>query len=150
PAYDGGHTLTAKVTDSTGRVTTSAPVSVTVANTMGTIYRAGLALASDSTIPDAVTYDPAAGTQQRFGVHVNVTNTSGSTFRAGGETLAYRWYSPDAPAVVTTGPGTSLGADLKPGKSVTVTMLVPPPPLPAGVNAAGYQLVFDLYDAASG
>src|SRR6266851_163782 len=121
PAYDGAHTLTAKVTDSTGLVTTSAPVTITVANAL---YRAGVTL--------------------------TVTNTSTSTLTAAGDTLAYRWYSPDNPAVVTTGPATSLGADLAPGQSATLTMLVPPPTLPAGVNSAAYQLMFDLHDAASG
>src|SRR5258708_8215012 len=72
-----------------------------------------------------------------------------STLTAG-DTLAYRWYSPDTPSVVTTGPATSLGAGLAPGQSATLTMLVPPPTLAAGVNSAAYQLMFDLYDAASG
>ena len=149
-AYDGSHTLTAKVTDSTGLVTTSAPATVTVANTSGTIYQAGIALASGSTMPGTVFYDPSATTQQQFGVPVTVTNNSGSTLFAAGDTLAYRWSSPDSPPVVTTGPATSLGADLAPGQSATVTMLVPPPALPDGVNAAQYQLMFDLYDSASG
>jgi RHS repeat-associated protein len=149
-AYDGTHTLTAKVTDSGGEVTTSAPVSVTVANTAGTIYQAGITVASGETIPATVTYDPSASTQQTFGVDITVTNNSKSTLTAAGDTLAYRWYSPDNPSVVTTGPATSLGSDLKPGKSVTVTMLVPPPALADGVNSAAYQLVFDLYDSAGG
>ncbi len=149
-AYDGSHTLTAKVTDSTGLVTIGAPVSVTVANTPGTIYRAGLGLASGSTAPPTVTYDPSAPTQQQFGVAVTVTNNSTSTFTSTGDTLAYRWYSPDSPSVVTTGPATPLGTSLAPGSSVTLNLLVPPPTLPAGVNAAEYQLMFDLYDAASG
>jgi RHS repeat-associated protein len=149
-AYDGSHTLTAKVTDSTGLTTTSAPVSVTVANTAGTRYRAGMALGSGSTVPATVTYDPTTTTQQQFGVAVTVTNNSTSTFTGTGDTLAYRWYSPDSPSVVTTGPATPLGTNLAPGSSVTLTMLVPPPTLAAGVNSAAYQLVFDLYDAASG
>jgi RHS repeat-associated protein len=149
-AYDGSHTLTAKVTDSGGQVTTSVPVTVTVANTTGTIYQAGITVASGQTIPATVTYDPGASSQQQFGVDVTVTNNSNSTLTAAGDTLAYRWYSPDNPSVVTTGPATSLGADLKPGKSVSLTMLVPPPALPAGVNSAQYTLLFDLYDAASG
>ncbi len=149
-AYDGTHTLTAKVTDSTGRVTTSAPVSVTVANTASTSYQAGLALASGGMIPATVTYAPGAGSQQQFGADVTITNTGKSTLTAFGDTLAYRWYSPDSPAVVTTGPATPLGADLKPGKSVTLTLLVPPPSLPDGVNSAEYRLMFDLYDTATG
>jgi RHS repeat-associated protein len=149
PAYDGAHALTAKVTDSTGQVSTSAPVTVTAANTAGTPYQAGLAVAAGDSIPDTVTYDPAAGSQQKFGVHITVTNTGSTTLSGSGVTLAYRWVSPDSPAVVTTGPATPLGTDVKPGKSVTLTMLVPPPPLPDGVNSAGYQLMFDLYDSAS-
>jgi len=95
-AYDGTHVLTAKVTDSSGQVTTSAAVTVTVANTTGTIYQAGIALASGSTIPDTVTWDPSAGSQQQFGVKVTVTNNSSTAFSATGDTLAYRWYSPDS------------------------------------------------------
>jgi hypothetical protein len=38
-------------------VTTSAPVAVTVANTTGTFYQAGIALAPGSTMPATVTYD---------------------------------------------------------------------------------------------
>ena len=131
-------------------MTASAPVAVAVANTTGTTYRAGMTLASGSTIPATVFYDPSATTQQQFGAQVTITNNSTSTLSAAGDTLAYRWYSPDNPSVVTSGPATSLGADLAPGKSATLTMLVPPPTLPAGVNSAQYQLMFDLYDSASG
>jgi RHS repeat-associated protein len=150
PAYDGTHTLTAKVTDSAGEVTTSAGVGVTVANTTATIYQAGIGLAPGSTLPASVSYDPSAGTQQQFGAQVTITNTGTATLTASGDTLAYRWYSPDTPPVVTTGPATSLGADLPSGKSTTVTVLVPPPTLPAGVNSAQYTLMFDLFDSASG
>jgi RHS repeat-associated protein len=147
-AYDGTHALTTTVTDSAGQATTSAPVTVTVANTTGTSYRAGITLASGSTLPASVNYDPA-GPQQQFGVQVRITNNSSSTLTAAGDTLAYRWYSPDNPSVVTTGPATSLGSDLQPGASTTVTMLVTPPTLAAGVNSAQYQLIFDLHDSAS-
>ena len=147
-AYDGTHALTSTVTDSSGQATTSAAVNVTVANTTGTTYRAGITLASGSTLPDSVNYDPA-GTQQQFGVQVRITNNSSSTLTAAGDTLAYRWYSPDSPPVVTTGPATSLGSDLQPGASTTVSMLVTPPTLAAGVNSAQYQLIFDLHDTAS-
>jgi RHS repeat-associated protein len=147
-AYDGTHTLTTTVTDSAGQATTSAPVNVTVANTTGTSYRAGITLASGSTLPASVNYDPA-GPQQQFGVQVTITNNSSSTLTALGDTLAYRWYSPDTPSVVTTGSATSLGTDLQPGASATVTTLVTPPTLAAGVNSAQYQLIFDLYDSAS-
>ncbi len=149
-AYDGSHSLTAKVTDNTGLVTTSAPVSVTVANTNGTIYRAGLGLAAGSIVPPTVTYDPSAATQQPFGVAVTVTNNGTATLSGTGDTLAYRWYSPDNPSVVTTGPATPLGTDLAPGAAATVNLLVPAPTLADGVNSAQYQLMFDLYDAASG
>ncbi|HYS33764.1 MAG TPA: Ig-like domain-containing protein, partial [Streptosporangiaceae bacterium] len=149
PAYDGSHALTAKVTDSAGQVTTGSPVAVTVANTAGTIYQAGIAPASGSAVPDTVTWDPSAGSQQQFGVKVTITNTSKTAFSATGDTLAYRWYSPDSPPAVTTGPATPLGTTLNPGKSVTLTMLVSPPALPDGVNSAQYTLMFDLYDTAS-
>jgi RHS repeat-associated protein len=147
-AYDGTHALTTTVTDSAGQATTSAPTNVTVANTTGTTYRAGIALASGSTLPESVNYDPA-GPQQQFGVQVRITNNSTSTLTAAGDTVAYRWYSPDTPSVVTTGSATSLGSDLQPGASATVTMLVTPPTLAAGVNSAQYQLIFDLHDSAS-
>jgi RHS repeat-associated protein len=148
--YDGSHSLTVKVTDNTGLVTTSAAVPVTVANTAGTIYRAGLGLASGSTMPPTVTYDPSAGTQQQFGVAVTVTNNGTATLSGTGDTLAYRWFSPDTPSVVSTGAATPLGGNLAPGATATVNLLVPPPTLPAGVNAAEYQLMLDLFDTASG
>ena len=149
PAYDGTHALTAKVTDSGGQVTTSSAVTVTVANTAGTIYQAGIILASGSAVPATATWDPPAGSQQQFGVKVTITNNSKTAFSSAGDTLAYRWYSPDSPPVVTTGPATPLGTTLNPGKSVTVTVLVSPPSLPDGVNSAQYTLMFDLYDSAS-
>src|SRR5262249_58341713 len=82
-------------------------------------------------------------------VNVTVTNTGSIAFSATGDTLVYRWYSPDSPATITTGPAIPLGTTLNPGKSVTLTLLVSPPALPDGVNSAQYQLMFDLFDSAS-
>src|SRR5205823_13873362 len=51
PAFDGTHILTTRAYDGDGQVTASTPVSVTVANTAGTMYQAGF---SSTAVPQAV------------------------------------------------------------------------------------------------
>src|SRR5262249_24991530 len=87
PAFDGGHTLVTKVYDSSGLIASSSPVTVTVANTAGTLDQAGF---SSSAVPQAMSFDPNASTQLTYPVNVSVTNNSVQTWSA--VTLRYRWY----------------------------------------------------------
>ncbi|HEX6700013.1 MAG TPA: DNRLRE domain-containing protein [Gaiellaceae bacterium] len=147
PSYDATpHTLTTKAYDSVGRIATSSGVTVTTTNTTGTKYKAGF---SPTAIPPVVTYDPTLGTQDKSGVDVTVTNNSGVTWLASDVVLRSRWYSPDAPAVVTDGPDVLLGSDLPAGQSRVLRVLVDPPTLPDGVDRAQYTLRFDLYSKTS-
>jgi RHS repeat-associated protein len=142
PAYDGVHALSAIAYDSLGRVGTSADLSVTVANTVGTKYRAGF---SSTDFPQAVIYDPASGTQAKAGLDVTVTNNSTVTWTATDVVLKYRWFSPDSVPVITDGPEVSLGSNLAAAQSRTLRVLIDPPVLPDGVNKAQYVLRIDLY-----
>jgi hypothetical protein len=72
PAYDGPHTLTSKVYDSAGQVTSSATVNATTGNTAATPYRA---VFNSSPVPQAMLYIPG-GPQLVYPVDVTVTNTS--------------------------------------------------------------------------
>jgi RHS repeat-associated protein len=149
PVYDGTHVLTTKAYDGDGHVTTSADSNVVVANAAGTKYQAGF---GSTAVPQAMTFDPNAASQQQAGVQVTVTNKGSSALSASDVVLRYRWYSPD-PAnpnpVVSDGPTTSLGADLAPGASKTVTVMVSPPSLPDGVERAQYKLRFDLFEQST-
>lgn len=150
PAYDGTRTLTAKAYDDTGQVTTSAARSVTVANTSGTKYRAGL---TTTTIPATVSYDPALGTaQERQGVDVTILNNASTTMTATDVKLHYRWYAPGAdPATgagITTSPPIALPGDIRSNRSAVVRALVDPPVLGEGIDRSQYRLQFDLKDAA--
>jgi RHS repeat-associated protein len=145
PAFDGTHTLTSRVHDSSGQVTISAGVGVSVANTAGTKYQATY---STSAVPPAVVYDPAPGaTQQSSGVDVTVKNTSGTSFGTDIK-LGYRWFSPQQPPVVTQ--ATPATVSLRKGQSSTIRLLIPPPALGDGVDRAQYQLQLGLYDATAG
>jgi hypothetical protein len=146
PSFDGQHTLTAKAYDTVGRVATSTGVTVSTANTIATKFAAGFATTA---VPQAVTYDPAASVQEKSGVDVTVTNSSGVTWLASDVVLRYRWYSPDTPPVVSDGAEVGLGADLPAGQSRTLRVLVDPPALADGVSKAQYRLRFDLYSKAS-
>src|SRR5262249_47874540 len=57
PSFDGSHTLTSKVYDSSGLIVSSPPITVTVANTAGTLDQA---VFSSSAVPQAMTFDPSA------------------------------------------------------------------------------------------
>jgi RHS repeat-associated protein len=142
PAYDGSHILTSKAYDTGGQVTTSAAKTVTTANASGTKYKATF---SSTEFPQAVDYDPAAGTQEKYGLDVTVTNTSAANWSASDVVLRYRWESPDAPAVFTTGPDVSLGTTLNKGQARVLRVLADAPALPDGVSKARYKLRVDLY-----
>ncbi|MCA1720794.1 MAG: DNRLRE domain-containing protein, partial [Actinobacteria bacterium] len=145
PAYDGTHALTAQTTDSTGRTTASAPVTVTVANTAGTLYRAAY---TPTAIPPALTYDPALTTQPTSGVDVTVTNNSTTNWNTG-DKLNYRWVSPDPAAAPVAGSAVTIGTGVPAGGTATVRLPVAPPALPDGVNSAAYQLTVDAYDTTT-
>jgi YD repeat-containing protein len=146
PSYDGQHALTTKAYDSVGRVAGSSGITVPTANTTSTKFNAGF---SPTEIPQAVTYDPSGGPQEKAGVDVTVTNGSALTWLASDVVLRYRWYSPDATPVVD-GPDVSLGTDLPAGQARTLRgVLVDPPALPDGVSKAQYKLRFDLHSNAS-
>src|SRR3954452_7892354 len=114
---------------------------MTTANTAASKFKAGF---GTSALPQAVSYDPVAQTQQSEGVDVTVTNTSTVSWLATDVVLRYRWYSPDATPVVTDGADVPLTANLPAGQAATLRELIPPPTLPDGVTKAQYTLRFDL------
>ncbi len=69
-AYDGSHTLTTKAYDTSGQVTTSAGLAVTVANSTGSEYRASFDLnaagTSDDVMPQLMTANTAATAQEPY------------------------------------------------------------------------------------
>jgi RHS repeat-associated protein len=152
PAFDGGHDLTAMAYDAFGRAT-SAPVHVTVANTAGTKYQASFS--ATAPLPQAMIYDPAAGSQQTVPVNLTVTNQSSLPWSAATTKLYYRWIPPDSPdaqgnTVFEDGPPISLPFDVPAGGNAQFTVQVPPPTLTTGVDRAQYRLRFDLADTTSG
>lgn len=146
--YDGTHSLTTKAYDAGGHVTTSAPVTITVANAPTASEYAATITSTD--IPQAVTYDPAAPTQQQSGFNVSVKNTSTVTWPAANVVLQPRWVSSDPTPTYIDGTQVPLTSDLAPGASQTLTATVTPPTLPDGVDRAQYTLRFDLYDKSAG
>jgi len=146
PAFDGSHTLTTKAYDSSGLVTSSTGVATTVANTASTQYKA--TITGNTNVPLAVVYDPTVQTQTTYPVKVTVTNNSTVTWSNTTTYLRYRWSSPDATPVITDGPNVALPASLAPGaSSPQIQLTVTPPTLPAGIDAAQYNLRIDLYDS---
>ncbi|HYZ75914.1 MAG TPA: RHS repeat domain-containing protein [Gaiellaceae bacterium] len=121
-----------------------------VANTAGTKYDAWWGTAA---VPQEMTYDPSAATQQTTPIDVSVFNGSSGTWSASTVKLYYRWYSPD-PAlpnpIVTNSAPISLPADVPSFGQTDVVAQVPPPTLPDGVDRAQYRLRFDLADTSSG
>jgi len=138
--YDGSHSLTAKAYDVYGQVTTSAAVSVTLANTSGTQYIA--AITPGASVPQAVVYDP--GTTNQYSIPVKVTNNSSTSWS--NVYLRYRWISPNPSSTPSVDGPISTAVNLSKNKSTTVTMTVPSPQLGTGVPQAQYQLQFDLWD----
>jgi RHS repeat-associated protein len=142
PAFDGTHDLTTRAYDFHGQMTASANTTVTVANTIGTKYRAGIT--ATTPVPQAVTYDPQDLSPDLHGVTVNVTNNSNVTFTTTDVGLRSQWFAPDGTTAASS--NFALPSNLAPGASATVTAPVPPPALPDGVDRAEYKLRFDLYD----
>lgn len=145
PAFDGPHDLTTRAYDTHGQMTASAKVTVTVANTPGTKYRAGIT--ATTAVPPSVVYDPAKATQDRYGVTLSVKNNSTVTLTRTDVVLRYRWFAPDGTA--TTSADILLLTDLAAGVTTQLTAMVEPPALAAGVDKAQYTLRFDLYDKPS-
>jgi RHS repeat-associated protein len=144
PAFDGSHTLVAKVYDSSGLIASSSPVTVTVGNTAASLDQAGF---SSTAVPQAMSFDPNATSQLAYPVSVTITNSSGQTWNAATTTLRYRWYLAgsstsfaDSADVASTG--------LAPGASQTTQVNVTPPTLPAGMDAARFTLRFDAVDSS--
>ena len=145
PTFDGDREITTKTYSTGGQITTSAIARKKVGNVAASKYRATLA---PTAIPPTVTYDPALGTQDKTGVDVTVTNTSGNVWSATDVVLRSRWVAPDG-TTLTDGPSTALGSALATGASATVRMLVDPPALGDGVDQAVYRLRFDLYETST-
>jgi RHS repeat-associated protein len=145
PSYDGSpHVLNTKVYDSSGLASTSAAISVTTANTVGTRYVAGF---SSSAVPQSMSFDPNASTQLNYPVNVTVTNNSGQAWSAASTYLRYRWYSPrPGDPMIESANIASLG--LNTGANSQVQVPVTPPTLPDGVNAEQFRLRFEVVDTS--
>ncbi|HEY0601684.1 MAG TPA: Ig-like domain-containing protein [Herpetosiphonaceae bacterium] len=141
--YDGSRVLTTRAYDADGQVTISAPVTVNVANTVGTIYRATF---SSTPVPNVVAFDAAIATQQSYPVDVTITNKSTYTWTSSSISLFYSWVSPD-PATMPGlwGPVIPLTSNVAANGSLTMRVNVEPPSLPANVDRSQYRLQFDLY-----
>ncbi|HST47873.1 DNRLRE domain-containing protein [Jatrophihabitans sp.] len=139
---DGVHVLTTRAYDTSGQVTTSADVPVTVANAKGTQY---LGTTGTTEVPDLIPADPAV-TQP---VQVTVTNDSAVSWPAT-TVVDSSWISHDATPVTTAGTSAALGTSLAPGDTTTVRLNVPAPTLPDGAQQAAYTLKVDLKDPATG
>ncbi len=150
PAFDGTHSLTSKVYDSSGLIVTSSAVSVGVTNTTNTEYKGTITPATN--VPQAVVYDPSLGSNQTtYPVNINLTNTSAFTWTNTNTFLRYRWFSPDSPSVTTDAANVSLPASVPAGGTTSnIQVNVAPPTLDYGVNSALYTLRVDLYDGATG
>jgi YD repeat-containing protein len=146
PFYDGPHTLTAKAYDTHGQATESAAQPIVVANGEGSRFQATL---SSTAFPQAVVFSPGAPSQTQYGIDVTVTNKSAQTWTAGNVVIRPRWLSPDTPPTVTAGTDVSLGQTMAPNQSVTKTVLVQAPSLPAGVDQAEYDLQLDLVELST-
>src|SRR5499427_1071902 len=146
PSFDGSHTLTSKVYDSSGLIVSSAPITVTVANTAGTMYQAGWD-PTTAIVPQAMSFDPSAQSQLNNPVSLKVTNLSGQAWNGATTTLRYRWYLAGSTTSFTDSADVaSLG--LAAGQTQTTQVNVSPPTLPAGMDAARFTLRFDLVDSS--
>jgi RHS repeat-associated protein len=144
PSYDGTHTLVTKVTDSSGLTASSATVTVTVANTAGTKYKATWATAL---VPQAMSYDPNAASQLVHPVDVGITNSSTVAWSSTTTMLRYRWYL--AGSTTSFSDSGSVGSlSNTAGNPATVRVNVTPPTLPAGMDAARFVLRFDVLDSS--
>jgi RHS repeat-associated protein len=145
PAFDGSHDLTTRAYDTHGQMTASAKVTVTVANTAGTKYRAGIS--ASTAVPQAMVYDPAKATQDKYGVTLSIKNNSTVTFARTDVVLRYRWIAPNG--TTTTSGDILFPSNLAAGATTQLTPLVEPPALAPGSDKAQYALRFDLYDKPS-
>ena len=144
PSFDGSHTLTSKVYDTSGLIVSSAPITLTVANTAGTLDQA---VSSSSVVPQAMSFDPAAPSQLNYPVNVIISNSSGQAWNAATTTLRYRWYLAGSTTSFSDSVDVaSLG--LAAGQTQTTQVNVSPPSLPAGMDAARFTLRFDLVDSS--
>ncbi|MDQ1740120.1 MAG: hypothetical protein QOE53_1772, partial [Pseudonocardiales bacterium] len=139
---DGVHVLTTQAYDTSGQVTTSAAVPVTVANAKGTQY---LGTTGTTEVPDLIPADPAV-TQP---IQVTVTNDSAVSWPST-TAVDSSWISHDATPVTTAGASAALGTSLAPGETTTVSLNVPAPVLPDGTQQAAYTLKVDLKDTTTG
>jgi RHS repeat-associated protein len=145
PAYDGQHALTTKAYDAHAHITTSATVTVTVANASGSKYIGDL---SSSNLPARVEYDPGAGQQQSYPVDITLTNRSGQLWSGSSIVLRYRWYAAGSSTSLVDSTNTTI-PDVAPGGSTIAHVSVAPPTLPDGIARGYYRLRFDLYDQAT-
>lgn len=147
-AYDGTHTLTTKAYNANGQVTASAPVSISVANGVGTKYRAEI---TPTEMPATVLYDPAAQTQQQHGLDVTVKNTSTTGWAASQMAVRYRWIAPEATEATTVSGGNAAVPALAAGETTAapVRLLVDPPALDPGVERSQYRLQVDLFETST-
>ncbi len=143
---DGPHTVVARATDDHGRVTDSAPVTVSVQNTAGAPQRAELTAAGP--LPGSLVHDPAAATQATTPVDVRVKNTGSATLGSDA-VLRARWIGPDGSFDDSAGANVALGTALPPGGERTVTAQVAPPALPPGADRSRMTLRLDLRDTAA-
>ncbi|MCA1824441.1 MAG: DNRLRE domain-containing protein, partial [Frankia sp.] len=143
PAYDGSRILTTKAYSTSGQVTTSAPVTVTVANTSGTKYRASIA---PGPIPPVMKYDPALQTQESYPIDVAVTNNSALSWDSKYVSLIAQWQPAAGGAAIST-TSYSLGSALAAGGTRTIRANVTAPVVTDDVNQLQYRLVFDLQDS---
>ncbi|HEY2940450.1 MAG TPA: DNRLRE domain-containing protein [Gaiellaceae bacterium] len=143
-AYDGDHIVTATGYD--GCASGASPdKTVAVANRTEP-YKASFAMTGGVPL-EAIT--GAAG-ENKLGFYVTVTNDSATTWSMGSIFLRYRWMKADGTSVAD-GPSVSLGRDVPAtGQDmVTVTAIVDPPTLAAGVDRSQLSLRFDLYNQAT-
>jgi RHS repeat-associated protein len=146
PAFDGTHTLTSRVYDSSGQVVDSAPITVTVANTAGTRYVAGLTTAAGA-VPQTMSFDPAISPQLSYPVNVTVTNNSGTAWSSSTTFLRYRWYSSTSTTPAFESANLA-GLGLAAGANTTVSAQVLPPTLADGVNQAQFRLRLEVIDTS--
>lgn len=142
PTYDGAHEVTARAYDSHGQLTIAAPVTVTVANTTGTKYRAGW---TSSAVPPVMTYD--SGAPQTYAVDVTAKNNSTTTWSGSDIVMRYRWFKQDGTAVSTS--SDIAIASVNRGKSVTKRILVAPPILADGTDKGHFALGVDLFEKST-
>jgi RHS repeat-associated protein len=115
---------------------------VTVANTVGTQYRAAI---TSTPVPQEIDYNPS-GAQATYPVDVTIRNNSTFTWSTTSVKLNYRWYSPDPTPVVTNGVAVSFTSSVLAGSTRTLRVNVVPPTLTTGISKAQYQLRFDLIE----